>query len=274
MRRSAIATLVASCYIAGACHAPTDPLPPDAMLIKPPAVYQRWWTMTEACSGHSGNMGAIRWYYVPGSSMLHDGQTINGYWSSAENEIVLAQDYALEGFAVRHEMLHALLRQGGHPRDQFLGACAALVNCGTLCAKDAGVWVPPTSFVVEAADSVSVSVGTELMPPDADGDRWLSLLVSVKNPRPRAVFIESPVVSPTPPAFGFDLRGPTGGITLTEAASDSSRFYFAPSETKQFLFEFVASDTLTQYSLAPGLYVMRGVYARQVSADDSVVVTR
>jgi hypothetical protein len=251
----------------------TDPLPPDAQMIRPPAVYQHWWAMTEACSGRSGDMSAVRWYEVPGSAMVHKGQTVNGYWSSLANEIVLPEDYVHAGFAVRHEMLHALLREGGHPRDQFLGACAALVDCGDLCARDAGAWNPPMPFVPEPADSVVVTAEIALAPLDADGDRWLSLWVSVRNPSARAIFVESPVVSPTPPAFGFDVRGPKGGIALTEAASDSSRFFFEPLETRRFLFEFLVADTLTSFSLPPGDYVMRGVYARRPSVDQNVTVT-
>ena len=252
---------------------PTEPLPTGAQPLGVPAVYQRWWAMTEACSGHRGDMSRVRWYEVPGATFPHNGQAVSGYWTSAGNEIVLAHDYTDAGFAVRHEMLHALLRRGGHPRDEFLGACAAIVDCAKLCAKDAGPWSPPMAFAHVPAESVRVTADPELLPPEPDGERWLSLRVSVRNRSSRAVLVQPPVQWPYPPAFGFDVRGPKGGMVWTEVGSDSSRFFFAPSETKQFLYEFLVGDPLTEFTVPPGAYVVRGIYAGQYTTDHFITAT-
>ena len=75
-----------------ACDLITAPLPPNAQPFTPPAVYARWWAMTEACSGRSGDLGGVRWYRVPGSRFTLRGQAVAGYWNSSTNRIVLAED--------------------------------------------------------------------------------------------------------------------------------------------------------------------------------------
>src|SRR5262245_3605625 len=97
----------AALSIAGlaACLSCVSPLPSNATLMTPPAVYQRWWAMTEACSGRTGDLNAVQWYEVPGSAVLRNGQWAGGYWSPARKAIVIPHDNARIGFTVRHEML-------------------------------------------------------------------------------------------------------------------------------------------------------------------------
>src|SRR2546423_10934864 len=86
-----------------------DPLfPSDAEQFSPPAVYSTWWSMTQACSGLTGSLGAVTWYQT--NEVLHNPQTgepIIGYWNSANNRIVIMTSSMLHGRAVRHEMLHS-----------------------------------------------------------------------------------------------------------------------------------------------------------------------
>lgn len=103
--------------------------PPNAQRFAPPAIYARWWGMTDACSGACGDFSAVSWYHVPGYGFKSDGQLVSGLWESRDNRIVIADTSLDDGSVVRHEMLHALVRGGGHPRAQFLGGCAALVAC-------------------------------------------------------------------------------------------------------------------------------------------------
>ena len=251
----------------------TEPLPPTAERFAPPAVYARWWAMTEACSGRSGDLASILWYSVPSPQFMHDGQEAVGLWESRSNQIVLAKMYIDRGDVVRHEMLHALLRTGSHPRAQFLGSCASIVHCQGACVKDAGPWHAPMNYVVLPPDSLVVTSRAELLPPEADGQRWLELYVSVRNPRERAVVVAAPGDPLTPPTFGYDLRGPSGGTSGGDVATDSSALFIQPFETKQRLFEFQVASDLTEDHVSPGNYLVRGGYALLWSAYEAVTVS-
>jgi len=199
---------------------------------------------------------------------------VGGYWNQSTSRIVLAEKGIDEGSLVRHEMLHALLQIGGHPRSQFLGSCASLVVCQAACLQDVGPWrAPQPDYVILPPESLNVSSRVELLPPESDGQRWLTLEVSVRNPRGRAVVVTAPPGDAvTPETFLYDLRGPAGGISGGEVATDSSTLFFLPSETKRWLFEFQVTSELTETHIPPGTYLARGGYARRWSAYDTIAV--
>lgn len=105
---------------------PPAALPPNAQLMTPPAEYVAWWSSTEACSGRSGNLATIEWYYVPDVQAFETetGPKV-GLWtrSSAGIRIIIAGAYAHHELVVRHEMLHALLDREGHPAEYFQTKC-------------------------------------------------------------------------------------------------------------------------------------------------------
>ena len=264
------------------CGLATEPLPSDATLFAPSAVYKRWWAMTEACSGHSGDFAALRWYRTPGYLLDDNGHTASGYYSLGGNRIVLVDAMMDEGSGVRHEMLHALLRVGGHPRAQFLGSCASVVDCQGSCVTDAGPWHAPSSYVVVPPDSVDLTQHATLLAPETDGQRFLALEITVRNPFPRAVLVAVPPIPGTLPSsaagadprgFNYALFGPVGGISSNVYVEDSSTMFFQPLETKQFLFEFRVDSDLTSTHIPPGEYVVRGGFAALWAAPDTVEVT-
>jgi hypothetical protein len=171
-------------------------------------------------------------------------------------------------------MLHALLRKPVHPRPKFLGSCASLVSCQGICTKDDGAWrFPRPDYVVLPPDSLSVSARAELLPREADGQRWFTLEVKVRNAGPRAVLVAAPGDRVTPPTFGYDLRGPSGGIAGGEIESDSSTLFFQPFETKKWLFEFLVSSDLSDHHITPGSYIVRVDYARHRSSDTTIAIS-
>jgi hypothetical protein len=104
-----------------ACVEPAAPLPSNSQRFTAPPVYQLWWSMVQACSGHTGNLAAVEWYVVPGADSISDGsEGVAGYWSSSDNRIVLIGSGEFNGPLVRHEMLHELVRVDGHPRSEFV----------------------------------------------------------------------------------------------------------------------------------------------------------
>lgn len=267
-----------------ACDLVTAPLPPRAERFVPPAVYARWWAMTEACSARSGQLSDINWYRVPGYGVVLNGDAAVGFFGVRGNRIVLASEETDAGTTVRHEMLHALLRVGSHPRSQFLGACAALVGCEASCASDAAPWRPPLwylrrDYVVLPPDSLELRIRHELLPREADGQRYFALTISIANPQARPVVVAvpawqgPPLPEPElPPGFAFDLRGPAGGSTSVERVSDSSAVFFQPFETKQRLFDFRIASELSGGRIPPGQYLVRGGYGRRWTAYDTVTI--
>lgn len=249
----------------------TAPLPPAAVLFAPPAIYARWWAMIEACSGRTGDFTAVHWYRVPGAYIPVKGVDASGYWSTPGNRIAMAATEVDHGSAVRHEMLHALLGKGGHPRAEFLGACASLVSCAG-CIIDGGPWHAPRSdYVLVPPESLQVRSQSELLPREADGQRWLVLHISVYNPSARPVLVKGPRPV-TPPTFGYDLEGPNGGIMGGEVSTDSSTLFFLPLETKQWLFDFRVASDLDGYHVPPATYHVRGGYAQSWARYETVTV--
>jgi len=256
----------------GACGLITEPLPKGAERFTPPAVYAHWWKLTETCSGRSGDLNAVTWYQVPGSKFVIRNQSVPAYWSSS-NRIVIAETLVEHGPMVRHEMLHALLRIHGHARSEFLDACGSLVVCQGTCIDDAGRWqLPQQSYVILPPESLSVASRAELRPRESDGQRWLDLEVTVRNPRGHTVLVAAPGDPVTPPTFGYELRGPSARLG-GQVAIDSSTLFFKPLETKQWLFEFRVTLEVGRNHIQPGTYVARGRYARHyAAADDTLAV--
>jgi hypothetical protein len=121
-----------------ACTQAVGP-PAGSRQFNPPARYKAWWRLTESCSGLSGDFSKVRWYRVPNSdSFSLEGSTVNGAWYADGNRIALGDSEVNNGALVRHEMLHALLRNGNHPRNQFLGNCSDIVVCIDRCVHDGG----------------------------------------------------------------------------------------------------------------------------------------
>lgn len=90
--------------------------------MEPPAVYREWWAKTEACSGLSGDFDRVEWLVVPGRSFdCKSGQCV-GHWHPG-HQIYIAEEWLHNEMVVRHEILHDLLRGGGHPDPPFGEGC-------------------------------------------------------------------------------------------------------------------------------------------------------
>src|SRR5262245_11247342 len=115
-----------------ACDRPARPqFPEDAVAMLPPGHYALWWEVAKACSGLTTPIPDVAWYMVPGVSQFSVGEErAAGLWWADSNRIVIAQAYLNEGQLVRHEMLHALGRFGGHPPLYFRDRCSGVVSCG------------------------------------------------------------------------------------------------------------------------------------------------
>jgi hypothetical protein len=258
-----------------------DPMfPSDAERFTPPPVYSTWWNMTQACSGLTGSLDAVTWFRT--DQRLRSSRTeesIAGYWGSFSNRIVLTTPAMLDGGSVRHEMLHSLLRKGGHPRNQFLGKCAGIVHCRGSCIEDAGPYeAPPEPPIHLSGDSLDITLDIEPRNPNSARDGgFFSITVLVRNRSTHWVTVPNyfsqffPDVDSTK-TFDFDVRGPAGGISGGETGFDPSERIFAPGETKKQVFDFATGNDLAELKLPAGNYIARGGYAHWMSGDSTFII--
>lgn len=250
-------------------------LPPDAEVFSPPPVYSTWWKMTEACSALTGSLGAVTWYQT--TQVVHDthtGDVIAGYWVSGSNRIVLTSSVMMDGGIVRHEMLHALLQRGGHPRGQFLGNCAGTVDCEEACVADAGPYpTPPESPIAVGADGIEITLDVEPNTPTRAIDEGrFSLTVSARNKSAHWVTVSPPAGVDAQRTFSFDVNSANSALADDRRAIDPSQKIFAPNETKRQVFDLVIGDYPFTNQLIPGDYTGRGGFAGWWTADNSFVI--
>jgi hypothetical protein len=286
VRKLLIVPVVAAILGLVACDALlglVDPMfPSDAHEFSPPPVYSTWWNMTQACSGLTGSLGAVTWFKT--SQPLRNsrtGEPAGGYWSSFTNKIVLTNAAMLDGGSVRHEMLHSLLRKGGHPRSQFLGKCAGTVHCQGSCIRDAGSYPQPSESPIHVpGDSIEISVDIEPgNPSSAQDGGFFSMTVIVRNRSAHwatvpsyysSIFLEYDSTSAR--TFGVDVRGPAGGISDWDLRFDPSEWIFAPGETKKRVFDFTIGNDLIAHKLPRGNYIARGGYSEYWSTHSTFVI--
>jgi len=95
---------------------------PDAVEYSIGPEFRGWWMGLQACSGLSGRLTDIDFFYVPRESLpsaLHGIRTVGAYYPSS-NRIFVVQSAKLDREVIRHEMMHALLRnESGHPPKYF-----------------------------------------------------------------------------------------------------------------------------------------------------------
>jgi hypothetical protein len=271
-----LGTVAALCATLTTCRFPTaPPLPDGARAISAPAVYARWWAMTEACSRVGGAFQDVSFYEVPGvGDFVSEGRRVVGYWTSGGNQIVLAGDAVLDGGSVRHEMLHALIRIGGHPRDQYLEKCAGVVDCGAACIADAGA-APPADPAALSVSPLTLQVTTEVTPVAPTSTRdggFFVVSVAVRNTLTQPVVARLGVTNVRALSFQYDVRGPTGGTVGAQVVLDASAVTFAPGETKRQYFDFAIGNDLPARRLPPGAYTVVGAYGSHRSDATAVTV--
>lgn len=166
--------------------------PSNAVPFEPPAPYRLWWAVTESCSGTTAPFESVSWYVVPdGDAIVIDGEQYAGIWFPKGNRIVLARRATDDGHLVRHEILHALLRVGGHPATHFMDRCGGYVSCGTGCAEPQSppTLPPPESPVLDVRElDVAASV-IRLAPSLAASDGWAVLVTEAASPLDRAAWV-------------------------------------------------------------------------------------
>lgn len=271
--------LIAAVAFATACERIVDPaLPSTASSYTPPPVYEKWWTLVESCSGVSRPLAEVTWFTIPGSAFQLGNNIVTGYWTAASNRIVLADSARLEGLVVRHEMLHALIRQSGHPRSAFLEKCAGLVSCTPECVADAGPFgTTHLGYPSVPPESVDVSIEIRPIPPTFTIDGGVfSIVVSAHNRASHPVNVSLPTIGGQPVApFAYEIRSlgtPSRGIAGTLDLTDASVTTFAAGETKRQYFDFNIGTLIRNRTVAPGGYRFTGSYATHSASLSPILI--
>lgn len=113
----------------GACAEPHNGFAPEgATPFTPPPFYITLWQQTESCSGRTADFGEVSWYVLPsGTSWSSEYGDRLGAWRERDNRITLRAEYVDDSLVVRHEMLHAILRDGRRSVEFFFTRCGELV---------------------------------------------------------------------------------------------------------------------------------------------------
>lgn len=229
VRQLRVARLLVLFLPAFSCGQPTSlRFPEGALELQPLAPYRTWWHLVESCSGRAGNFEAVR-YFVASDIDPDDAET-NGVWFSAGNRIVLTPEATRLGAVVRHEMLHALLRRPGHPREAFAERCAGLVTCGVNCKPPESTRGVPTSAPNVPPASLDVSVSLDpAVPSESVDSGWVRVTVSARNVSDDPVWVSIPTRAP------FTLQVVPWG--LTHSRSEQLQWAFKGHESRAFSFD-------------------------------------
>ena len=264
-----------------ACGSDTPTAPPDlpygAIKFSPPAYYQTWWRVTEACSGRSGDMAKVSWYFVPGDVFELNGQAVAGYSVALFNRIVVAGDVMSDGPSVRHEMLHQLLGPGvaGHPRSQFLGACGGTVYCSSKCISDGGpAPAPAPGAIALAPEDLDISVEVTPENPsmaNENGRIAMTVLAANRSGKPAEVALRGSDGI----GFSVSLTSDKGFFRWTGVpATQPETTRFAAGEVKRYVFDFKIGDVAAfphGPDLPPGTYTFTGAYGGAWAPNPPVV---
>ncbi|MHB1068516.1 MAG: hypothetical protein ACYC1W_01480 [Gemmatimonadaceae bacterium] len=243
----------------------------NAVEFAPPAVYARWWALTEECSGQSGSMKSVRWMSAPANALQDaEGAGTVGYWSSKDNRIVLATNAVTNGRIVRHEMLHALSRSRGHSASLFRTGCEGVVRCDEACkGEDTDIpWANTASRV--PVDSLRIAIAIYPAQPSIRiDDGAFQVIVSVTNPALHTVVVGFRTPDP---AIAVSVSPGDIRVTADHEVGDPRRAIFGPGERKQYVFDLRAGDPRSRVAFMPGDYRLTGYFDAIFTAQLPLVV--
>ena len=93
--------LALATWACSACGITGPSLPANAVRFNPPAVFAKWWALTEQCSGKSRPLESLTWYTAPVVTVGRE--QFAGYYDRDNNRIVLEAAWVPYGDLVRHE---------------------------------------------------------------------------------------------------------------------------------------------------------------------------
>ena len=261
--------VVCICWLATACAVPVA-LPSGAVAFDPPEVYRTWWTMVEACSGVSGSFAHLGWYRATASAVeARGGKDVEAYYDYTAKRVVVAEEAVYAGRTIRHEMLHALRGQPGHPARVFLDACGGVVACAGACIAAAGERAPQEVARLLPAESLFVELTLDPpMPSPTIDNGHFRVIARVRNPYPEAIRATE--------ADGFTLELVRDGQRLggSVSSADPRITAFEAGEVKQMVFDLGLGLPRPRLQLYPGVYQVRVAFGSLWSAPSTLTLFR
>jgi len=225
----------------GACAQILAPaFPSTATPFVAPVQYRVWWRVIESCAERSGSFERVSWYSVRHSSDLRvEGEHLIGAWFPSGNRIVLADSLRGYGPLVRHEMLHAILGDDGHPTAFFDVRCGDAVTCGRTCGAAFSDQHVAGATRLDPSDLI-IDAGIIPDPPSlSQYDGWVVIGVSVTNPAPVAAVVALAHAAGLSCQWGYRLLSvttSTRGIVDCAELQDSV-LSLRPHETRRVFFD-------------------------------------
>lgn len=148
----ALLVLVTAPVVTSCSLWPDGEFPPGgAERISERPEYLMWWKLVETCA-HVRKKMEVEWYSTNGRYIDYGDVLARGVYRPWPDRIALVDP--TNGAVARHEMLHALLQEDGHPLEKFAGECDGFVN-----------FTPPDSYgtsAKELAEAVTVRADSAL----------------------------------------------------------------------------------------------------------------
>lgn len=191
----------------------------------------------ESCSGKRARFDQVKWYEVAGEPIVIKGEPASAAWFASGNRIALYEDET-SGALVRHEMLHAILQDGGHPDEYFTERCGDIVVCGHVCGRPD---VPPNSTPISLNDVQLTVDAYPRFPSFTVHEGRMSFVLHIRNATSLNAFM---------PQHVYDVGGCPSGILLSSVSepdrsalacdypmSGGYTSMYRPGETRRFLFD-------------------------------------
>ena len=246
--RFVLSRLIVGCFTIAACGWWSDnDFPESAVKFTPPAYFQTWWQVVELCSGRSAPFSEVAWYTAPHSELVVRGEPAFGAWFADRNRIALADENRESPSLVRHEMLHAILREGDHPPAYFHERCGDEVICGRECG---------VAMSLEHAHEIArqdLTVHVQLFPemPSLTAQQGkATIVVHLRNPSNETVFAR---MGAAICYAGFLIASVSNPSRRKQGCGDppqtiGDRVFFAPGEILRLIFE---ADLLDGWANGP-----------------------
>jgi hypothetical protein len=276
--------LVLSAGLVLACEDGTGPVlrfPTERFEPLPP--YAAWWSLVESCSGMRGDLSKVQWRVARGRATFDwQGAVTNGLWMSDGNTIVLGDGWQGTGAVVRHEMLHALARSGGHQAELFLGSCGDIVTCAGSCLSDSNSQAPLSLFppplligrpvIDPGLIEIDVLVTPSTVSAGSEAQSWTTITVMARHRGNDTVLVAMPSAGSPGPArythFGWRLEGAPPTVEFSER-----HVIFGAGQVRRRVYELNAASTPGRSGLPPGDYAIRGIFGGRTTAPVTLRVT-
>jgi hypothetical protein len=198
--------------------------------IDPLPQYSLWWSLVEQCSLRRRRMD-VEFYTTNGRLIDYRGVQAAGAFRSWPDRIALV--YPQRGPTARHEMLHALLQQGGHPLDKFAGDCDGFVNFSPPEGYGATEEEKLSAVTMHADSVLEVSVATVPAVPQLSlyGGHFV-FVITATNKSNRNVWIPTRQQEPIFAQYTDEL-----GVRNLPVYAAVPRVFFRPGQTRRVIID-------------------------------------